>query len=130
MISTVEVCRLTGCTYRQLDYWCRCSVFGPGRVAAGGSGARRAFTREEVEEVAVVTRVARTAGGSKCEALAATVARLRQHPGMTGWVVVDHHARKVTVIADLETLAVFSSAVIVRLDLCRFDVLELEASVV
>lgn len=128
--SALEACRLAGCTYRQLDHWCRCAVFGPEHVEGGGPGSRRHFTAGEIEAIAVVTRLARSAAGLTTDALAAAVRKLEEHSGMVGWIVLDYHAKTVQIIEDLETLAVFASAVIVRLDLCRFQALKLEASVV
>jgi hypothetical protein len=46
-ISTAEAVRRAGCTYRQLDYWCR--TFGLcGADREGGAGHPRAFTATEV----------------------------------------------------------------------------------
>lgn len=40
--------RVAGCSYRQLDYWCRCGVLGPQHAQSVGSGGRRVFTGREV----------------------------------------------------------------------------------
>ena len=47
--TTTEVVRLIGCTYRQLDYWCRVGLI-PGQAGHGvGSGRRRTWDDEDVE---------------------------------------------------------------------------------
>jgi DNA-binding transcriptional MerR regulator len=45
--STVEVCEITGASYRQVDYWVRCGVVCPTR-AARGSGSQRRFGRDHL----------------------------------------------------------------------------------
>ena len=52
-----EVVRLTGCTYRQLDYWCRRGII-PGHGEADGSGSRRTFTAAHVDLIGRLTREA------------------------------------------------------------------------
>ena len=48
--TSMEVCRMTGCTYRQLDWWCRQGHI-PGQDAVVGSGRRRSFTTAQVTRV-------------------------------------------------------------------------------
>lgn len=56
-MSTVEVCRYTGATYRQLDYWWRCGyIDGAERVV--GSGQRRQWTSAQVSRVEALVRAA------------------------------------------------------------------------
>lgn len=52
--STPEVCRLTGATYRQVDYWCRVGLIRPGLCDARGSGTRRRFTEDDVAALKAV----------------------------------------------------------------------------
>lgn len=55
--STVEVAKLTGATYRQLDYWCRTGRIAgqpPGR--ATGSGQRRKWSEADVERARLLLR--------------------------------------------------------------------------
>lgn len=52
---TGEVARLTGLTRRQLDYWDRTGFFRPSLVPAGGRGASRVYSFEDI----VVLRVVR-----------------------------------------------------------------------
>jgi len=48
------VCRLTGVTYRQLDYWARTELVTPSITAARGSGSKRTYSYGDVLEVKVI----------------------------------------------------------------------------
>jgi DNA-binding transcriptional MerR regulator len=48
------VCRLTGVTYRQLDYWARTDLVTPSIAAATGSGSKRLYSYRDVLEVKVI----------------------------------------------------------------------------
>lgn len=48
--ATVDVVRLTGATYRQLDYWCSESMV-PGQPADVGQGNPRRWTYRQVRHV-------------------------------------------------------------------------------
>ena len=48
------VCRLTGVTYRQLDYWARTGLVTPSITPATGSGSKRAYSYGDVLEVKVI----------------------------------------------------------------------------
>ncbi|MEO9180201.1 MAG: MerR family transcriptional regulator, partial [Acidimicrobiales bacterium] len=48
------VCRLTGVTYRQLDYWARTDLVTPSITPAHGSGSKRAYSYSDVLEVKVI----------------------------------------------------------------------------
>ncbi len=48
------VCRVTGITYRQLDYWSRTGLVTPSITPASGSGSKRAYSYAEVLEVKVI----------------------------------------------------------------------------
>lgn len=50
LLSTIEVCRRTGATYRQVDYWVRAGLVVP-EVGATGSGSARRWTVEQVTRV-------------------------------------------------------------------------------
>ncbi len=52
--SGPTVCRLTGVTYRQLDYWARTSLVTPSITPATGSGSKRAYSYGDVLEVKVI----------------------------------------------------------------------------
>ncbi len=48
------VCRLTGVTYRQLDYWARTELVTPSITPAQGSGSKRKYSYSDVLEVKVI----------------------------------------------------------------------------
>ena len=48
------VCRLTGVTYRQLDYWARTLLVTPSITPASGSGSKRTYSYGDVLEVKVI----------------------------------------------------------------------------
>jgi len=48
------VCRLTGVTYRQLDYWARTGLVTPSITPATGSGSKRKYSYGDVLEVKVI----------------------------------------------------------------------------
>jgi hypothetical protein len=55
--SSSDVCRLTGVTYRVLDYWARCDVITPELRDANGSGSRRSWSWRQIEWIDVMWRV-------------------------------------------------------------------------
>jgi DNA-binding transcriptional MerR regulator len=52
--SGPTVCRLTGVTYRQLDYWARTDLVTPSITPANGSGSKRSYSYSDVLEVKVI----------------------------------------------------------------------------
>jgi DNA-binding transcriptional MerR regulator len=52
--SGAMVCRLTGVTYRQLDYWARTDLVTPSVTSATGSGSKRRYSYRDILEVKVV----------------------------------------------------------------------------
>jgi DNA-binding transcriptional MerR regulator len=52
--SGPAVCRLTGVTYRQLDYWARTDLVTPSITPATGSGSKRTYSYADVLEVKVI----------------------------------------------------------------------------
>jgi DNA-binding transcriptional MerR regulator len=52
--SGPKVCRLSGVTYRQLDYWARTGLVTPSITPASGSGSKRAYSYSDVLEVKVI----------------------------------------------------------------------------
>ncbi len=52
--SGPTVCRLSGVTYRQLDYWARTGLVTPSITAATGSGSKRTYSYGDVLEVKVI----------------------------------------------------------------------------
>lgn len=55
-VGTIHLCRLVGCSYRQIDYWCRMGLIIPIREA-NGSGSQRLFDLEGVRTARIVTRL-------------------------------------------------------------------------
>lgn len=53
-LSSHEVCRRTGATYRQLDYWDRTGLLSPSLAPARGSGTQRRYSEADVTKVAIV----------------------------------------------------------------------------
>ena len=66
--STVEVCAMTGATYRQIDYWTRSGIVAPSIMAASGHGSRRRWSAADVADVARVLDVARARSTPLAEA--------------------------------------------------------------
>ena len=52
--SGPTVCRLSGVTYRQLDYWARTGLVTPSVTPASGSGSKRSYSYSDVLEVKVI----------------------------------------------------------------------------
>lgn len=79
--------RMTGCTYRQLDHWCRTLPLCGGREALEGETTRLTFT--ETEAKAVVALVAMGRHGIVVTQYAkAVVAALAENPDAQ-WLVLD-----------------------------------------
>ena len=52
--SGTTVCRVTGVTYRQLDYWARTDLVTPSVSPAHGSGSKRRYSYSDLVEVKVI----------------------------------------------------------------------------
>jgi DNA-binding transcriptional MerR regulator len=52
--SGPEVCRITGVTYRQVDYWARTELVTPSVAVATGSGSKRRYSYTDLVEVKVI----------------------------------------------------------------------------
>lgn len=52
-----QVCRLTGVTYRQLDYWDRIGLVCPSLAEAAGSGSCRVYSYEDLVVLVLVRRL-------------------------------------------------------------------------
>jgi hypothetical protein len=50
LLGSVDVARLTGASYRQLDYWCSNGLV-PGQASRSGQGNRRWFTYAQIRHV-------------------------------------------------------------------------------
>jgi hypothetical protein len=64
--SGPKVCRVTGVTYRQLDYWARTDLVTPSITPAQGSGSKRTYSYRDVLEVKVIKSIR----ASRCRARA------------------------------------------------------------
>lgn len=90
MISSTEMCRLAGCSYRQLDYWCRQRVVTPAKAANGqGSGNQRRFTERQVRTVRLVTDLAALGAQHGVLQRAFELAELIPESSWTGTAYVD-----------------------------------------
>lgn len=69
--------RLTGITYRQLDYWDRTGLVRPSIRGARGKGSRRVYSFRDVVEVRVVSRM--RASGVSLPTVRKAVRYLTQH---------------------------------------------------
>lgn len=61
LLSSAEVCRLVGISYRQLDYWVRTGAIETPDNCAIGSGHGRRWTPEEVRRLKAVVAQMREA---------------------------------------------------------------------
>ena len=52
--SGPAICRITGVTYRQLDYWARTGLVTPSVTPAQGSGSKRVYSYADLVEVKVI----------------------------------------------------------------------------
>lgn len=67
--TTTEVTEMTGASYRQLDYWCRCGLV-PGQPAYGtGSGNRRRWNDKQIDEVLLLIRASKLVNATLDEAV-------------------------------------------------------------
>jgi hypothetical protein len=61
-ITTVELCDLTGASFRFIDFWTREGVITPA-VEARGSGSRRHYRRADVGWIRVAWEISLSLGG-------------------------------------------------------------------
>ena len=54
-----DACRLSGCAYRTLDYWCKSGVLRPSVQAAAGKGSDRVFSAIDVRCLMLLTALRR-----------------------------------------------------------------------
>lgn len=79
-VRSVELCRLAGITYRQLDHWTRSGLLVPAR-SASGSGTQRLFTEDEAVIAAILGAWSQTTAGAPFPhaVINAVRERLRRH---------------------------------------------------
>ena len=58
-LSTHDVAKLVGVSYRQLDYWCRRGLIPGQRGVCPGSGGRRLWRPNDVQRARVISMAAR-----------------------------------------------------------------------
>src|SRR5207302_4969579 len=71
------VLKLTGVTYRQLDYWARTGLVGSSIRRAAGHGSRRIYSFEDLVALRVVARL--LDAGVSLQAVRRAVAYLKRH---------------------------------------------------
>lgn len=89
MLSTRDVARRAGASYRQLDYWIRSGVVVPDRAEARGSGSRRAFSEEQVRVVRLVADLSTLGATSAVLRRAADWAALHPFESWHGLAFID-----------------------------------------
>lgn len=90
--TSSDVIRITGVTYRQLDYWCRTGRLGDRHKTDHGSGNERHFTAADVMLVAYTATLLQA--GFALDAALSVAAQLVEQPSKrvelaAGMVVVD-----------------------------------------
>ena len=88
--SSNEVVELTGVTYKMLDYWDRRDVISPVTPAAG-SGSRRRYSAEQVEEVALAMALRRL--GMPLDTVDEVLREARAYSGTESMVITDTDIR-------------------------------------
>jgi hypothetical protein len=86
-LSTADLARHLGVSYRQLDYLARTTIDGGDLAGARGQGSRRVWRDDLVARLAVATVIAGVTGRRWGEVARAVVDG--PEPPPDGWVVVD-----------------------------------------
>lgn len=74
-----EVCRITGVTYRQLDYWTRTGLVEASLAPARGSGTQRLYSYTDLLEVRIIKQLLDS--GVQLQHARRAVEYLRHHLG-------------------------------------------------
>jgi hypothetical protein len=85
-LTSTEVCRVAGITYRQLDAWTRAGILTSSVQSAEGSGSRRRFSRHDALVATAIGLL--VAEGVAPSALVALVDELTGADSFTGLVFV------------------------------------------
>lgn len=109
--TSPQVCRLTGVTYRELDYWVRTGTVAPTVVQAHGSGTQRRFSPSDVEAVAIVASL--RAAGVPLVRCGRAVASARYAEAEARWLVVEGGSVQVLEDGVLEAALVGSDGAVV-----------------
>lgn len=105
-----QACALAGCSYRQLDYWCRIELLRP-PVAARGSGTQRRFDVREVQCAWVLAQLSQLGAGLH------DIECVRGLTRWHGWLVVTPGGY-VEHVSDPDQLALWPVAVVIDLAAC------------
>ncbi len=90
LLSSYEVCRQAGITYRQLDYWYRTGILTPARQGHGSGNAHR-WSEADLVRVRVIKHL--MAGPAKSIGTRVSVIARRLPPALDGrWLVVGAEA--------------------------------------
>lgn len=84
-LSAPEVCRLSGASYRQLDYWSRCGTLRAS-VEARGSGSQRRYTWRQAHVARVLVVLSKL--GARGDATRTVAATLCAASDVDGCVVI------------------------------------------
>lgn len=113
MLTTTEVGRRAGLSYRQLDYWCRIGLLRP-KGEGRGSGTSRRWTAREAAVVAVLAELVRA--GRRPGELEGAALVLEHLPAWSGVLVVDGDGQAEVVDAWQLLGGSWRAATVVRLD--------------
>lgn len=116
LYRTPEVVELVGCSYRQLDYWCRSGQVECA-VPAQGSGSTRRLAVREVQVAWVLTQLSRL-GAPR---LPSDLDVLRRLPRFVGWFVWSFDGTEYLSDVALLDSSLMSAAMVVALDTCPVD---------
>lgn len=117
-VSSDEAARRAGCSYRQLDYWCRTGAITP-TVGANGSGSTRRWAPDDVALLRVFHLLAGL--GAEQPVLFEVAAAVTSDPGLWDSTVLVTQAGLVVKLYRCETLADVGTAAgwVVDLAGCR-----------
>lgn len=86
-MTTTEVARAAGVSYRQLDYWARTGALVPALVVASGSGSHRRYSTAQANVAAVLGRLSRL--GATTSVMAEVAAQLLERTALPTLVAVE-----------------------------------------
>ncbi len=75
VFTTMEIVELTGFTERQLGYWDQQGILKPGVQQAIGSGSRRLYSTEDLEQLSIIRQLKKR--GWSTQKIREAITRLR-----------------------------------------------------
>lgn len=96
-LSSAEVARRVGISYRQLVYWCRLGLVRPSVHEATGSGDHHLWSEADVHVLRAVGAL--TAQGLGVDVCKRALSFVRDSDGCR-WLVISHGGKEVAVVAD------------------------------